>query len=388
MYKLITILLFFVSVGLYAEGGFNFRMVEDSSYKLYLYQDWKGLQQFGRDAVHNGIDYFYLRQRIGIAAYKLEKYQVAKVHFEHADAFNHDDVTDEYLYYSLLFSGNYNEASRLTKRFSKDLKVKTKTGKNSIINLLQVEGGLKFTNSYLVNNLYYFSLGIGHTLGRGYTAYHSYTYTTQQYFYGTYQQHQYYLSADLPLKKGFSLQPAFSLFYARFQIQIPEVPAKSKLAFLGSLNISKVAPYVAFNLTNSFTNFDTSYQIQHALALTVYPLANQKFWFGGNVILFTSNFYKNLTPLTQGNIGFNVPRYFSFNVVYTHAGVHNFNLYNGYLAQNGYDLLKDNLTITPAFIIKYRYIIYAAYQLEFKREEVTRVNYTSNAISLGLKIKL
>src|SRR4051812_35293694 len=60
-----------------AQAVLNFQTVEDSSYALYLKKDWKGLEQFGKQAIKSKIDYFYLRERIGIAYYEQKKYQLA-----------------------------------------------------------------------------------------------------------------------------------------------------------------------------------------------------------------------------------------------------------------------------------------------------------------------
>ena len=167
----------------------------------------------------------------------------------------------------------------------------------------------------------------------------------------------------------------------------PTVNKSNYFSFIGSLNLSKVFPYVKLDLTNAFSNLDTSYQLQHSLGVTLYPLANQKFYIMATGILHTNDFYKTIHPLVQAGIGFHAPQFFAFSVVYTYANVYNFHLYNAYLVQNGYDLLRHNVTAVPEFIIKQRFSIYAAYQLELKTTRETKINYIAHGISIGTKLR-
>ena len=101
----------------------------------------------------------------------------------------------------------------------------------------------------------------------------------------------------------------------------------------------------------------------------------------------TNNFYKTIHPFLQAGLRFNAPQYFAMSIVYTYANIYNFHLYNGYLVQNGYDLLKHNVTVVPEFIIKHRFSIYAGYQLEFKTTRETNTNYIAHGITIGTKLK-
>lgn len=145
-------------------------------------------------------------------------------------------------------------------------------------------------------------------------------------------------------------------------------------------------PYVRLDLANAFSNLDTTYQLQHTLGVTVYPLASQKLALSVNGILHTNTYYKSVNPVVQGALRFTAPQFFSMNVVYTYANIYNFHLFNGYLVQNGYDLLRHSLMVMPEFRIKQRYSIYAMYQLELKTTRETKINYLSHGISIGIKL--
>lgn len=409
MYRLIILIFLFSSITSAAQSELNFKTVEDSSFALYLKQDWNQLEKFGMQAIRNKIDYFYLSERIGIAYYAQKKYQLAAPQFEKAKAFNSsNDLNQEYLFYSYAFNNRYDEALHLTKHFPNDLKKKTGTIKPAAINLVQLDFTVKIPeNSSIATPYYYFGFGLNHRITRGFSLFHSYAFSHQKYpinglkyTEGIYEQHKYYLSANVPLAKGFTINPAFSVMLDQYIDTLffpppqppqrpprPEVRKRNYASFIGSLNVSKVFPYVKLDLTNAFSNLDTTYQLQHSLCITVYPLANQKLAFNATGILYTSDFYKTIHPLIQASIRFNAPQFFAMSVVYTYANIYNFHLYNGYLVQNGYDLLRHNIIASPEFIIKHRFSIYAAYQLELKTTRETNTNYIAHGITFGIKLK-
>ena len=402
MYRLIVLIFFASCFTASAQDELNFKTVEESSYDLFLKKDWKQLEKLGRRAVKNKIDYFYLRERLGIAYYEQKKYQLAAPQFEKANGFNSsDELAQEYLFYSYAFNNHYDEAIHLTKHFSKDLRKKTGTIKPAAINLVQADFTVKIPErSSIAEPYYFFGFGLNHRVTRGFSLFHSYSFSRQKYTDGVYDQHKYYISGNIPLGKGFTLNPAFSVMLDQYADTIfsapppppqrptrPQIRKRNYASFIGSLNVSKVLPCVKLDLTNSFSNLDTSYQLQHALGVTVYPLANQKLSFNVTGILHTYNFYKAIHPILQAGIRFNAPQFLALSVVYTYANVYNFHLYNGYLVQNGYDLLKHNITASPEFIIKHRFSIYAAYQLEFKSTRETNINYIAHGITIGTKLK-
>lgn len=400
---IIFFLLSVVVLNVNAQQELNFRIVEDSSYALYLKHDWKQLQKLGHRAIRQNIDYFYLRERLGIAFYEQKKYQLALPQFVAANNLNSgDELVQEYIYYAYAFDNRYDEALRYSKQFNKALQVKTKSARPAPVNMVMADFTAKLpSNTSVAFPFYFLSVGLNHRITKGYSAYHAYSYSWQKYTQGNYGQHRYYLAVNIPLKKGFALTPAFSMLYDHYSdsiIRYPEPPnppgpprieiqKRGYFSFIGSVNVSGSFPYVRVDLTNAFSNLDTAYQIQHTLGITVYPLANQKLAIGGALIVHTNNFYKNIAPLVQATLRFNAPQFFAFNVVYTYAGVYNYHLYNGYLVQNGYDLLRSNLTVAPEFIIKRRYSIYAAYQFETKTSRTTGVNYFAHGITLGTKLK-
>ncbi|HLP20656.1 MAG TPA: hypothetical protein VK174_10160, partial [Chitinophagales bacterium] len=335
---MMVIMLCMVTCTVLAQGGLSFREVEDTTYALYLKGDWRELQKVGREALRQKIDYFYLRERMGIAYYMQLKYQLASPQFEKAYRFNSgDELNNEYLFYSYAFDGRYNDALKLSRHFSGDLKSKTKTTKPAPVNMALLEFTTKIPGDRSVAQPFYFiTFGFNHRISRGYSAFHAYSYSQQKYTRGIWEEHRYYLSGNITLPKGFSLNPAFSVISHHYtdsifgQPQPPQRPRllgvnkQSFLSFIGSLNVSKVLPYVRLDLTNAFSNLDTTYQLQHSLGLTVYPLANQKLALSATAMLYTNDYYKTVSPVLQAGLRFNEPQFFALGVVYTYANVYNF----------------------------------------------------------------
>ena len=103
----------------------NFRSVDKSTYLQYTQKNWDSLIQIGNHAVKSGIDYFYLRQRLGIAYYNKENYLKAAQQFEKALKFNSSDATaQEYLYYCYIYSNQKKEARILSSKFNTSLEDK------------------------------------------------------------------------------------------------------------------------------------------------------------------------------------------------------------------------------------------------------------------------
>ena len=85
-----------------AQQKLNFAEVELKSYALYEQQKWTELIDYADEARQQGIDFFYLQARTGIACFNLKKYRKAADFF--LKAWKNDksfEWLQEYLYYSL-----------------------------------------------------------------------------------------------------------------------------------------------------------------------------------------------------------------------------------------------------------------------------------------------
>lgn len=111
----ILIMIFFAVRGtVFSQVEQGFVYYDSITRALYLDGSWSELTEQGKEALKKGIDYYYLRMRIGVAAYENENYARAIAHFKRALEFNSADAAaSEYLYYSYLFSGRELEAGKV-----------------------------------------------------------------------------------------------------------------------------------------------------------------------------------------------------------------------------------------------------------------------------------
>ncbi len=152
---IVTVFVLLFSVEVIAQKEVNFRQVDSVTYALYNAERWNELLKEGKKGLKNGIDYYYLRMRMGIARYQQEKPFFAATHFEKALQFSHNDPAAlSYLYGSYLWENNVNKAAALSMRFKPSLK-KNLNVKNKIFQSFDVSTGYRFNNNSEKNgNLY------------------------------------------------------------------------------------------------------------------------------------------------------------------------------------------------------------------------------------------
>lgn len=205
--------------------------VDNQTYQQYLSADWKNLIKSGEAAHKQGIDFFYLRLRLGIAYFSVENYDKAAFHLEKSLLYDDFNVTAKtYLYYSFLYSNQnlaaFAVAQKMPESLRKELKIKSKViEKISISNtnafaltarIANIKGD---ANIYAEDERYLgltnVTLGLNHLFSIGKTnfslshAYNGFWIPKEKHFQHTngdtifsfqQQQHGYYaqLSAQLP----------------------------------------------------------------------------------------------------------------------------------------------------------------------------------------------
>ena len=119
-----SLFMFYVFVAK-AQEKLNYAEVDKQSYQLFLEEKWPELIRFSAEARKQGIDFFYLQVRTGIAWYNQGKYRNAAPWFLEAYANDKSfEWLQEYVYYSLVFSGRKLEAVKYAPLFSDAMKKK------------------------------------------------------------------------------------------------------------------------------------------------------------------------------------------------------------------------------------------------------------------------
>lgn len=319
MKKLLIIFLFLtvVSGPLAAQQKITFRKVDTATYSAYLHQDWNRIIRVGKQGLASHIDYFYLRMRIGYAYFKKKQYRQAIQYYQKALQFNNRDATAlEYLYYSYLYGDRYNDAQKLTQKFTPVLKdylditgnnpineislfVTLGTGatageKNAVIKseTIGMDGSQVLTNSFSNYNL-----NLSHMIGHGVILHHTLNLRYKNEYAmaivnGTpylsesqiIRQFSYRLAVDITPVPGLTITPAAT--YVNYRIPIfydyGVGMGKNRSVYTyntrhegaASLKITKQTGLFSFSVAGVYSYLNLSNQLTGAASLTFYPLGN------------------------------------------------------------------------------------------------------------------
>ena len=389
-------------------------LVEANSYQLYTEGKWTELINLGKSAVKQGMDYFYLRMRIGIAYYEKKNYNLAEEHFARALKFNTgDELALEYLYYCYVFNGRFDEARALSKKFGKDLAEKTKTADKAPISFAMLEGGTKIsdsatyydknkkTASNFFNPAVYFQAGLNHYIRNRISFFHAFTYFNQVSFTGDVRQIQYYLKSSIPLKRNWIVYPSLHWVNLSFTTEIPappptrgQPPPQSQISttvsnyYVASFNIQKTFKKFTFIQGNTFSSIYDKTQLLHSGTVAYSVFGNTKLIPGITAFLHTSDSYSSINTSFIPFIYVQPISKFSFKLSYLLNKGNNIIEDNGYIINNSTDLTKSRASMIANLYVHKNVSFYALYQLEFKEEAVQLFNYRYNVILAGVKIML
>jgi hypothetical protein len=164
----------------------NFNNIDLQTYGFASFSEWDSVIHYCKLGLANNIDYFYLRLRMGEAYYYKQNYAAAIKHFEKALKSNSGDTTtQEFLYYSYMFSGRENDARYLGTKMTDGTKKDVRLKKNISLKDVYFESGFDASNNIkqngninmegsenlggnadLTNNTYYAHLGLNFSLGK------------------------------------------------------------------------------------------------------------------------------------------------------------------------------------------------------------------------------
>lgn len=302
----------------FGQNTMDFKTVENITYSSYILGEWDSLIVFGNKAIESGIDYYYLRVRIGVSYFNKLNFRQAAKHFEKALAFNSQNETNlEYLYFSYIYSHRIADANALIDKFSDAQKRKLNVLKPKIINSVYLEGGPILSNNILkngnkdldmqaniygeadfVDDVFYSHLGLRHNLSNKISLYHAYSNiniarqklitirnidTLDNYFT---KQNEYYINARFFLTKGLSVTPAFhfinnkfsTIDYVRFDtIAFTDVWNTIDTNFnsnIFSLSLSYDYSIFNFGVFGSTSKLNNGKQLVTGATVTIYPKGN------------------------------------------------------------------------------------------------------------------
>ncbi|MBN2482403.1 MAG: tetratricopeptide repeat protein, partial [Bacteroidales bacterium] len=391
-----------------------------------------------------GIDYYYLRMRIGIAYYELKRYQASIPHFEKAYVENPDNPSaQEYLYYAYMFSGRQMDALHIGENFPDDMKQKTGINEETSIHAVSFSfTGSSYDTQEITENMQpfdstvgdgyqsipkkfgLFGLSLSHKMGSSVIVSHSaqllrktnyvlsrfsglnYTISDQ-----TITQFQYYISPAIRAGKGLTVMPAFHFISYR----IPGIVASNGMGgrttiassstvndYIVSLAVNRAFQYVNAGLSFSYGTLNYKRQYQPGAELTLYPFGNLNLY--STIKAYKQLEYYNGDQMAdrlvlQNITGFKVCSWLWLEAEGSWGDYANFSEYNGAVVYNGLDEINKRYAGRAIlwlnrghlqFILSYNRTDLTNYYYPniFTEEFINTIHYSSNTFTGGIIWKL
>jgi hypothetical protein len=321
-----------VSVEIFAQN--DFKSLDQKINEFFVNGDYMSLKRTADKMISGGMDYYYLRIRLGRAAYDNGYYSTAAENFEKAVQFNSlDTVSREYIYYSYLLAGRYSDANLYLHSLPDDKK-------NHFLKNIQkplsasVFAGTGLTGydylTYSKNKLYYeaiknwfaFNIGVEANFldrmkgilmytnfrksGRMYSAIDS----TGKDF--NFTQNQFYGKLSCYLFPGWEFSGFGHVAFYIENIPYGRPPFENSMTALktdytAGMGISKSGWKVRSGVNFSFSNFGNSNQLRSEGYLTIMPYGNLNLYSTtGGMLQYDKNW--GYTYQVDETVGFKITR--------------------------------------------------------------------------------
>jgi|WetSurMetagenome_2_1015567.scaffolds.fasta_scaffold00337_12 hypothetical protein len=179
-FKWLVIGLLFIDIALTAQIASDYQSVDSLTYRYYNSRDWNNLIKLGSAAIDSGIDYKYLRQRLGFAFFSKGDFIRAGKHFEKALSFDSfDTFTLIYLYYSYLNAGQPEYARLIAGKMTPDLRKSLSVKLVQPIESVESEFNIKYVATVWRSSPKYFHIGLNSLLGPRFELYQMFSYYNQ-----------------------------------------------------------------------------------------------------------------------------------------------------------------------------------------------------------------
>lgn len=389
-----TLALYLLLVPL-ALGAQDFVEIDKETYQLYLDKQWEQLIRKGKEALSDGIDYYYLRMRIGIAFYEQKDYRSARVHFRQALRLNENDpVATEYLYFSCLLAGQAQQAAILYEDIPegrrKDipgpgLKIIDRVGVEFLFCASQTDELLEnpYTFSFvedpyevMTRDFHNMSIYLSHSLKPGFSLSHGYTYLDKSNFYyynsgidsfrydgQKVKQHQYYISPAYTAPGGLTISPAFHYLSVAYEVpyrvssgspgpggnQPIPVAGGGYVAlqdyrinqYVAGINVFQEAGKFRIRFSAVYSNLNFADQLSARAGVIWYPQGNLDIYLGGEISAHSADIQNRELGWIQDFIfGYGIASKVWLEIAATGGPMRNYTESNGFIVYNSLDWMK------------------------------------------------
>ncbi|MEN9446655.1 MAG: hypothetical protein RL728_1167 [Bacteroidota bacterium] len=338
--------------------------VDSLSYVYSMNGNHNELISLAKKSFDAGIDFYYLRYRIGISYFNQKKYLLAAEHFSIAlEYYPGDFYTKEYLFYCNLYLNNLDEAKQILSKLplnSQSYYTKM-LGKEKMLNIESGYQTTSYTNNQLANtfmgsdgvysesdrmkSLQYYQIGVNFPISKKMKLYTGMSYvqnnrerhiysndisyiydyqnavfnksiklkdTAQDY---TLSQYQVYLGTTMNLSNRFALLVGFqNMFYSQQKLVATSDSIKNQNSdtlvynYKYQINPNSLNNFVtSVSLSKTFSNFNSSIGIGYANIdkTSIYQVGGQLTYspLGNYNLNFIGGYYLSVDT-TKRNIGF------------------------------------------------------------------------------------
>ncbi len=436
-----VLFLFLMMNGICAQEKLNTTLVDRQTWAYARVGDWDGITALGKEALKQEIDFYYLRYRMGVAWYMKKNYHQAAHHFRKAWEQNPgDSLLQEYLYFSLVFSGREMEARHFASGMSSQErsrlgipagKLVEKThvwadvGSSDDLQVMDVpnpqapDGSRYISRSHTV-----FQIGLLHPVSRGLSIYHAYTHTQKDHFVYSLSDgdefldpdsrsvlNQYYLSGIWRLSDDFRLVTALHYIHVTLPEEeevlpgIPGIPGGPPAAtpgttrgdLVGSIAFYGEMRYLTVGLSGNFSNLNEGRQRQGDLLLALYPLGNPSLY-SASTLSFQQETAANGDQTERlvffQRIGGRLTSWLWVEGSLSLGDMNNFVRYDGALVFNAMDMIRQHAGVKTTLTLSPRLAVYAGYTAirhqslyrpeSFAGQPANPINFSSQTITGGI----
>jgi hypothetical protein len=385
MYRLMILFLLFSSIpAKAAPDTLDFKTADEETYKYYMQQQWDSVINIGNEALEDGIDYYYLRMRIGVAYYEKKQYRLAEPHFLKALKFNSsDDYAKEYLYYCYLYSQQYDLAGRLSRSFSDSLTNKLHTAYHKPLDVIDADVGEKISsNTQLYSNANFFQLEASNRIGKSVSFFESYTNYTQTAYWGKIQQNDFYIKSDIPLSNQWLFMPAVHLLFVNAPPYYP-----NSVQFASSAEFEKSLDEADLEAGFSYSDIEFKTQLQQNISFADYPLGNNRLSLKATIILQEDSL-RNPQASTDLSVSYKPISSLTLYFEYYRGKTLYISESDDYLVNNAVTLTRSKFTFNASLAISRHFTVNALYEYENITNIFDNTFFHYTTLLIGLKYYL
>ena len=363
----------------------SFARIDSLSYQAYLKSDWKKVIEYSRDGLTAGYDYYYLRVRAGIAELNLKNPNKAAVHFRKALDFSlNDPVALEYLYSSLLFSGNLAEARLLAGTYSPAFRKRLGIPSNRLITNAFIEFGYmvnpkvgelkairpdaELAYVYLLPDYWYLAAGVSLEAGRRFSGSLSTNILSfkpiqqfliqnqaAQVFDVPFDQRAVHLSGSYYLGKGFHMGLAGQYMsytvplYTRIAGETGDTYYLEALDYRDlalNASVTKRFSHLTLTIAADANRFKNLWYKQAMARATFYPSGNINTYLTAEATLITDSLNPSGRIIAHGSAGRRLFRSIWLEGDYYYGDICNFSEQSAYVVFNNLDLIRKRMGIS------------------------------------------